>query len=203
MCLIGNRYTCTMNERYPGPPIGQFLSSVAREAERAFDNALEGVGGSRPVWLVLIALKQGTSRNQRQLAATVGIDSATLTHHLNAMETAGLVTRRRDPTNRRMHVVEMTAAGEAAFLRMRGTVIAFDRQLRAGLDASDIARLHDILQQMRTNIATAPPVTVASPRLSEPPLRHSEPPLRHSEPPLRHSERSEESPGEAGTTLKR
>ena len=116
------------------------------------------------MWLVLLALKQGTSRKQRQLAATVGIESATLTHHLNAMEATGLVTRRRDPANRRVHLVEMTAAGEAAFHRMRGTVIAFDRQLRNNIEPDDLTRVRLILEQMRANIATgssAPPVTPA------------------------------------------
>ena len=142
-----------MNEPRSGPPIGQLLTSVAREAERAFDDALEAVGGSRPTWLVLMALKQGPLRNQRQLAAMVGIESATLTHHLNAMESAGLLTRRRDPDNRRVHLVELTEDGEAAFLRMLGTVIAFDRQLRAGIDPSEISVVQDVLQRMRANIA--------------------------------------------------
>jgi MarR family transcriptional regulator for hemolysin len=154
-----------MNERPSGPPIGQLLASVAREAERAFDDALEDVGGSRPVWLILLALKQGALRNQRHLAATVGIESATLTHHLNAMEAAGLVTRRRDPANRRVHVVELTPAGHAAFQRMRGTVMMFDRQLRSGLGADEISKMQEMLQRMRINIAgsrveRAPPVVV-------------------------------------------
>jgi MarR family transcriptional regulator for hemolysin len=151
----GHCYTCGMNERPSGPPIGQLLSSVAREAERAFDDALEQVGGSRSTWLILLALTQGTLRNQRHLAATVGIESATLTHHLNAMEEIGLVTRRRDPANRRVHVVELTPAGAAAFQRMRGTVMMFDRQLRAHLGNDEIGQMQRILQQMRANIAAA------------------------------------------------
>lgn len=141
-----------MNRRPSVPPIGIVLSSVAREVERAFDAALEEVGGSRPTWLVLMALKQGPLRNQRQLAAMVGIESATLSHHLNGMEAAGLLTRRRDPANRRMHLVELTHAGEAAFFRMLGTVRAFDHQLRAGIDDSDIALVEKILGQVRANV---------------------------------------------------
>lgn len=143
-----------MNEHRPGPPLGKLLADVAREAERAFDDALAARGGSRPAWLVLIALKQGMPRSQRQLAALVGIESATLTHHLNAMEAAGLLTRRRDPANRRTHLVELTAEGEAAFHRMRGTVVAFDRQLQAGIDAGEIAVTREVLQRLRANVAT-------------------------------------------------
>jgi DNA-binding MarR family transcriptional regulator len=86
---------------------------------RAFDDALAEAGGSVPVWLVLISLKSQRLRNQRELAAAVGIREATLTHHLNSMDEQGLITRRRDPSNRRVHLVELTDAGEAAFDRLR------------------------------------------------------------------------------------
>src|ERR1044071_4297812 len=111
------------------PPLGIELARTAREVGRAFEQALEDAGGSRPMWLTLIALKQQPQANQRQIATQIGIESATLTHHLNGMEAAGLLTRRRDPANRRVHIVELTLAGEAMFHRLRQVVIAFDRQL--------------------------------------------------------------------------
>jgi MarR family transcriptional regulator for hemolysin len=64
------------------------------------------------------------------------------------------VTRRRDPGNRRMHLVELTPAGEAAFQRMRGTVMAFDRQLRSGLNERELALVEQVLQQLRANVTT-------------------------------------------------
>src|SRR5215469_15129515 len=94
-------------------PVGLHLARVARDIGRSFDAALAEAGGSLPVWLVLISLKSRQLANQRALATAVGIQEATLTHHLNAMETAGLITRRRDPDNRRVHVVELTAEGDA------------------------------------------------------------------------------------------
>ena len=95
-------------------PIGLRLSQAARTVSRAFDEALEGAGGTLPVWLILLNLKIRKPGNQRELAGAVGIREATLTHHLNAMAARGLVTRTRDPVNRRIQVVELTEAGEAA-----------------------------------------------------------------------------------------
>src|ERR1700685_2374098 len=82
-------------------PIGLRLAQASRTVERAFDAALAEAGGSLPVWLVLLNLKVRRPGNQRELAEAVGVREATLTHHLNAMDSAGLTTRRRDPTNRR------------------------------------------------------------------------------------------------------
>src|SRR6266700_3083442 len=112
------------------PPVGLRLARAARLVGRAFDDALAQAGGSVPVWLVLISLKSRRPRNQRQLADAVGIREATLTHHLNAMEAAGLIARHRDPANRRVHIVALTAAGDEKFLALRGAAAAFDQQLR-------------------------------------------------------------------------
>ena len=57
-----------------------------RALSRAFDDALAAAGGSLPTWLVVTALKGGDHTMQRDVAAAVGIEDATLTHHLNRME---------------------------------------------------------------------------------------------------------------------
>jgi MarR family transcriptional regulator for hemolysin len=133
-------------------PVGMHLARAARETGRAFDAALAEAGGSLPVWLVLISLKSRQLANQRALADAVGIQEATLTHHLNAMEAAGLLTRRRDPANRRVHVVELTPEGDALFVRLRGAATAFDERLRTGLSAAELERFEAVLDRLRDNV---------------------------------------------------
>jgi MarR family transcriptional regulator, transcriptional regulator for hemolysin len=134
-------------------PVGRQLARVAKSVSRAFDDALAQAGGSLPVWLVLISLKSRPSATQRALAGEVGISEATLTHHLNAMDAQGLVTRRRDPGNRRVHLVELTEAGEAAFGRLRDAALAFDQRLRRGLGEDDVAGLQALLSRLERNVS--------------------------------------------------
>lgn len=134
------------------PPIGLHLARTARSVSRAFDDALAQAGGSVPVWLVLISLKSQPVRNQRELAEAVGVREATLTHHLNSMDGQGLITRRRDPANRRVHLVELTEAGEAAFQRLRGAATAFDQRLRAGLSGDEVSQLEALLGRLAANV---------------------------------------------------
>ena len=134
-------------------PLGLHLTKVSRATSRAFDDALAEAGGSLPVWLVLISLKSGQLASQRELAEAVGIQGATLTHHLDAMESAGLVTRRRDPANRRLHLVELTPAGDALFLRLRDAAMAFDLRLRAGLAESEVSQLEALLTRLGDNVS--------------------------------------------------
>jgi MarR family transcriptional regulator, transcriptional regulator for hemolysin len=134
-------------------PLGLHLTRVSRTVSRAFDDALAEAGGSLPVWLVLISLKRGQLASQRELADAVGVQGATLSHHLNAMEAAGLVTRRRDPRNRRLHVVELTPDGDALFSRLREVAFGFDQRLRAGLTDQDIDRFEALLTTLRQNVS--------------------------------------------------
>jgi MarR family transcriptional regulator, transcriptional regulator for hemolysin len=147
-----------MNTAYDRPvpppreqPIGLALSRAARVVSRAFDEALAGAGGSRPIWLILISLKAQPRANQRALAEAVGITDATLTHHLNAMESAGLLSRRRDPANRRVHLVELTDEGQAMFQRLRGAAGHFDARLHASLSEGELRQLRDGLDRLAAN----------------------------------------------------
>jgi len=128
------------------------LAGVARDVGRAFDAALARAGGSRPMWLVLLSLKSRPTANQRELAAAVGIQDATLTHHLNGMEADGLLTRRRDPANRRVHLVELTEAGDAAFRRLRTVAQHYDSRLRTGFSDSELETLRGLLGKLRDNV---------------------------------------------------
>jgi MarR family transcriptional regulator, transcriptional regulator for hemolysin len=132
-------------------PIGIHTARTAKQLNRALDDALVAAGGSLALWLVLVSLKGPRFGTQRELAAAIGVESPTLTHHLNKMEAAGLVTRERDPANRRQHVVELTAEGDAAFFRLLKTVVAFDRRLRAGFSDDELAQLRDFLDRLRAN----------------------------------------------------
>ena len=107
-------------------PIGLELARTAKVVSRAFDDAL---------------------------AEAVGVEGPTLTHHLNRMEAAGLITRTRDPANRRVHQVELTEAGEASFQRLLGSVAAFDQRLRRGVTEQELEAMSGILGRLRANVA--------------------------------------------------
>jgi MarR family transcriptional regulator for hemolysin len=138
-------------------PIGRQLARAAKSVGRAFDDALAEAGGSLPAWLVLLSLKSQPVRNQRELADAVGVTEATLTHHLNALDAQGLVTRRRDPANRRTHLVELTEAGESAFARLRDAAAGFDERLRRDLSDRDVDELGELLGRLERNVAGRSP----------------------------------------------
>jgi MarR family transcriptional regulator, transcriptional regulator for hemolysin len=139
--------------RPAGRPIGLTLSSVARDVSRAFDEALATAGGTRPVWLVLLALKSGAASSQQEIADQIGIRGATLTHHLAGMESRDLVVRTREEGNRRTQVVRLTPQGEELFTALATVAGAFDRKLRRGLADDEVRRLEALLGTLAANVA--------------------------------------------------
>lgn len=133
-------------------PIGLQLAQTAKAVSRAFDDALNVAGGSRPMWLILLSLKRQRWETQAQLARSLGIAGPTLTHHLDALEQRGLVTRDRDPGNRRIHVVELTDAGDAMFHQLREAAMRHDRRIRRGIGGDDLDQLRRVLTQLRENV---------------------------------------------------
>jgi MarR family transcriptional regulator for hemolysin len=141
-------------------PIGRQVARTAKLLSRAFEQELALAGGSLPTWLILLSLKSGSWRTQRELAEALGIEGPTLTYHLAGLERAGLVRRARDPDNRRVQRVDLTDAGDAAFHRLRSAAVSFDQRLRSGLDDSDVQQLRDLLARLVSNVSRDPVLSV-------------------------------------------
>jgi MarR family transcriptional regulator for hemolysin len=135
-------------------PVGRKLATTAKAVGTAFNAALAEQGGSVPVWLILDALKHGPWTTQLDLARSLGIEGPTLTRHLDNLEAGGLVVRQRSGSDRRAVSVELTRAGEEAYGRMLGAVIAFNRRLQAGVPTEELRLLDDVLTRLGDNVRT-------------------------------------------------
>src|SRR5436853_478147 len=101
-------------------PIGLQLAKTARTVSQAFERRMAEAGGSAAAWQVLLLVRSGQWDTQSGLAKAMGVTGATMTHHLNALESQGLVRRWRDQSNRRVQQVELPDAGIELFDRGRG-----------------------------------------------------------------------------------
>jgi MarR family transcriptional regulator for hemolysin len=139
-------------------PIGLQLARTARVVSQAFERAMGEAGGSAAAWQVLLLIRSRAWSRQSEMAEAMGITSATLTHHLNALERQGLVRRWRDDGNRRVQLVELTDEGVALFDRLRAVAVRHDARLRAQLGDHEIAQLAELLGKLRGAVETPPAV---------------------------------------------
>lgn len=126
---------------------------TSKAVGRAFNEALAAQGGSIPIWLILNGLKTEQRRTQLELARAIGIEGPTLTRHLDGLEHAGLVERRRDLVDRRAVQVQLTRTGHALHGRLLRAVIAFNQRLRTGVSSDDVETLRRVLAQLQENVA--------------------------------------------------
>jgi MarR family transcriptional regulator, transcriptional regulator for hemolysin len=83
------------------------------------------------------------------MAEAMGITGATLTHHLNALESRGLGRRWREASNRRVQHMELTADGIALFDRLRHVATRHDQRLRSRLSDTETELLANLLDKLQ------------------------------------------------------
>ena len=125
------------------------LASVGGQVSAAMRELLAGVGLSPRRFLALQLLAGTGSMGQQALVEALGVDPSVLVAVLNDLEAAGLAARRRDPCDRRRHIVEISPAGVELFGRVQRSVGAVERALVADLDPTEVAHLYSLLARLR------------------------------------------------------
>jgi DNA-binding MarR family transcriptional regulator len=110
----GERATDTPGDVSPFA-LGLLMRRAHDRAAGALVEALRPLGLELRHFAVLIALNANGVMNQSALVASVGSDKASMVRVIDDLEARGLVGRRPYPGDRRVHLVEMTAQGLAAF----------------------------------------------------------------------------------------
>lgn len=132
----------TPEDRATSP--GLLLSQIGRVATRWITDALDPLGLTPRSGAALLILRAHGPRSQQALCSEMEIDPATLVAHLNELETAGLISRRRDPQDRRRHIVEISPLGRRRRAEADKRVLAVERRLLATLDEDE----HDTLRRL-------------------------------------------------------
>lgn len=121
------------------------LDHLARVSRRETDTCL-GRDGLRPRHLVgLTLLRDHGAATQQGLATALRLDPSNVVGLLNELEAEGLVLRRRDPADRRRHIVELTAEGGRALALAERRLEEVEDRVLATLTADERATLHGLL----------------------------------------------------------
>ena len=165
----------------PNDSLGRLLALTAKASREWFEARLAEVGGSLPTWIVLSqAIDSPLSLSQRELAARMGIGGATLVRHLDRLEADGLVTRRRDPDDRRVTRIDLTDRGRDLHHDLSLVAAEVDREVKALISDEEERVFRSVLHRLDQHALTAPRSTQPH-RLDAAPTRDPAPHESHDE----------------------
>jgi DNA-binding MarR family transcriptional regulator len=127
--------------------IMSLIMHLARVARRMSDTCVPDC--LRPRQLVALTLLEEHGRQgpvtQQALGEALRLDPSNVVGLLNELEQRGLITRRRDPADRRRHIVELSAVGADELVRTSSRLRLVEDDLLKALSADERATLHSLL----------------------------------------------------------
>jgi DNA-binding MarR family transcriptional regulator len=132
-------------------PAVEAIVNQIHEANRALTaemrESLAHVGLTMEEFKVLMELRAG-SRTHGALSKHLEVSTGAMTNRLDKLEREGLVSRARDPNDRRGVLLSLTAAGSERLDAYIDRGAHRERQLLEGLTQTEKRRLNDLLAKL-------------------------------------------------------
>jgi DNA-binding MarR family transcriptional regulator len=144
--------TTSVLEQHRASP-GLNLALLGQEAMRRLRDAHTAHNLSPRQFQILGLLHDHGGLAQRELIQAMDVDPSILVGQLNPLEADGLVSRERDSTDRRRHLVTLTARGERHLAGAACGQKAAEDQLFAALTDDQREQLGTLLLALRDGLA--------------------------------------------------
>jgi DNA-binding MarR family transcriptional regulator len=110
------------------------LAVAASRVSRGFAEVYrDEFGLTIPEWRVLAHLAQSGAVSVREIHARVDMDKSKVSRAAARLESAGLIEKRENGTDRRLLDMTLTAKGQDLFVRIVPVALAYQAQVMAGL----------------------------------------------------------------------
>ena len=140
----GRRYDATDS-------VGFRLFRVLTAMRREIDVGMARHGLTDAQWRPLWLLKIGRARSPQELARELDIDAGAVTRMVDRLESKGLLERVRSQADRRMVMLALTAAGEAAVEAVPHVLAQVNNQFLQGFSEAEWQQLRAMLGRMADN----------------------------------------------------
>jgi DNA-binding MarR family transcriptional regulator len=134
------------------------LSQVGIYASGRFAERIGELDLQPPEFRVLNIVDAGEGRSQQAIAEAIGAPPSRMVAIVDGLEQRGLVERRPHPSDRRVHVLHLTAKGRKLLARGREVAAEHERDITQGMSDADRKRLVALLQKIVTAQGIAPGV---------------------------------------------
>lgn len=137
-----------------GQQLLPLINHLARVGRRAAESCMSGCLRPRHM-IALKLLGERGPMTQHAVGIALSLDPSNVVGLLNELEERGLITRRRDPADRRRHIVELSAAGSDEAARTYDQLGLVEDDLFKALTADERATLYALLSRAVAALAPA------------------------------------------------
>ena len=131
------------------PGLGAQIAQAARVWRRVVDHRMRPFGLTEATWLPLLHLARApAAMRQKELAASLSLDSSSVVRLLDALETAGLIERREDGADRRAKAIVLTPHGRATVAKVERVAQQVRGDALAGLAENEVATASRVLDHV-------------------------------------------------------
>ncbi len=135
----------TPNANGPADGVAFLLAQIGHRAAEIFGELMEELDLTPPHAGILRAIAAAPGRSQQALSAQLGLLPSRVVTYVDELERRGYVERRRNPDDRRLHALYLTASGKRMMTKIGDRARQHERRLTAGLDAGQRADLRALL----------------------------------------------------------
>lgn len=128
------------------------MAETSRMMRRFYDRRASTVGVTTAQWRVLLRLAREPGLKQVELADRMDVEPITACRIVDRLEEAGLVERQRDPGDRRVWRLELTAKAEPILKRLGELAEDMAAEAFAELTVSEIEAMRATLARVRENV---------------------------------------------------
>ena len=134
------------------------LSQLGHRSAAVFADLIASIDLTPPHSGILRAIALEPGRSQQALSGQLGLLPSRVVAYVDELENRGYVERRRNPDDRRLHALYLTAAGKKIMSKIGELGRRHDQLLTAGLDAQQRATLKQLLTTIAEHQGLTPHV---------------------------------------------
>ncbi len=122
-----------------------YCPQLGHRSASVFTDLIASIDLTPPHAGILRAIAGEPGRSQQALSGELGLLPSRIVAYVDELENRGYVERRRNPDDRRLHALHLTASGKKVITKIGELARQHDRLLTAGLDAQQRDTLHQLL----------------------------------------------------------
>jgi DNA-binding MarR family transcriptional regulator len=134
------------------------LSQLGHRSASVFTDLIASIDLTPPHAGILRAIAAEPGRSQQALSGQLGLLPSRVVAYVDELEDRGYVERRRNPDDRRLHALHLTASGKKVISKIGELGRQHDRLLTAGLDTHQRDTLHQLLSAIAERQGLTPHV---------------------------------------------